>query len=112
MDPRQPRGPAGYQLLHELHRAAGRSVQVSLIMQRAPDMSMVANVARRLYPYLLGGGVRVYEYCQRPLHGKLALVDEEWSTVASSNLDPPSLSLNPGPNVWIRLARPGQDRAR
>ncbi|MDQ3269996.1 MAG: cardiolipin synthase ClsB [Pseudomonadota bacterium] len=92
----------GYRLLHELHRAAGRGVEVSLIMQGAPDMPMVANAARRLYPYLLGGGVRVYEYCQRPLHGKLALVDDEWATVGSSNLDPLSLSLNLEANVLIR----------
>ena len=92
----------GYRLLHELHRAAGRGVQVTLIMQGAPDMPMVANAARRLYPYLLGGGVRVFEYCERPLHGKLALVDREWSTIGSSNLDPLSLSLNLEANVFIR----------
>jgi cardiolipin synthase len=49
--------------------------------------------------------VRIYEYCDRPLHGKVALVDEEWSTVGSSNLDPLSLSLNLEANVII------QDRA-
>jgi len=92
----------GYRLLHELHRAAGRGVQVTLIMQGAPDMPMVANAARRLYPYLLGGGVRIHEYCQRPLHGKLALVDREWATVGSSNLDPLSLSLNLEANVFVR----------
>ena len=92
----------GYRLLHELHSAAGRGVQVTLIMQGAPDMPMVANAARRLYPYLLGGGVRVFEYCERPLHGKLALVDSEWSTVGSSNLDPLSLSLNLEANVFVR----------
>ena len=92
----------GYRLLHELHRAAGRGVQVTLIMQGAPDMPMVANAARRLYPYLLGGGVRVFEYCERPLHGKLALVDSEWSTIGSSNLDPLSLSLNLEANVFVR----------
>ena len=92
----------GYRLLHELHRAAGRGVQVVLIMQGAPDMPMVANAARRLYPYLLGGGVRIYEYRERPLHGKLALVDSEWSTIGSSNLDPLSLSLNLEANVFVR----------
>lgn len=92
----------GYRLLHELHSAAGRGVRVLLILQGAPDMPMVANAARRLYPYLLGGGVRVYEYCQRPLHGKLAVVDDDWSTVGSSNLDPLSLSLNLEANVLIR----------
>lgn len=92
----------GYRLLHALHRAAGRGVRVVLILQGAPDMPMVANAARRLYPYLLGGGVRIYEYCERPLHGKLALVDDEWSTVGSSNLDPLSLSLNLEANVLVR----------
>ncbi|MGH8075775.1 MAG: cardiolipin synthase ClsB [Lysobacter sp.] len=92
----------GYRLLHELHRAASRGVRVVLIMQGAPDMPMVANAARRLYPYLIGGGVRIFEYCVRPLHGKLALVDSDWSTVGSSNLDPLSLSLNLEANVLIR----------
>ncbi len=39
---------------------------------------------------------------ERPLHGKVALVDDEWSTVGSSNLDPLSLSLNLEANVMIR----------
>lgn len=92
----------GYRLLHELHRAAGRGVRVVLILQGAPDMPMVTNAARRLYPYLLGSGVRIHEYCERPLHGKLAVVDDDWSTVGSSNLDPLSLSLNLEANVLVR----------
>ncbi|GAB2610713.1 cardiolipin synthase ClsB [Novilysobacter erysipheiresistens] len=92
----------GYRLLHALHRAASRGVRVSLILQGAPDMPMVANAGRRLYPYLIGGGVHIYEYCERPLHGKLAVIDDNWSTVGSSNLDPLSLSLNLEANVLIR----------
>jgi cardiolipin synthase len=46
--------------------------------------------------------VRIYEYCDRPLHGKVALADDEWATVGSSNLDPLSLSLNLEANVIIR----------
>lgn len=92
----------GYRLLHELHHAARRGVEVTLLLQGNPDMPIVANAARGLYPYLLGGGVRIVEYCRRPLHAKLALVDDEWSTVGSSNLDPLSLSLNLEANVSIR----------
>ena len=92
----------GYRLLHALHRAARRGVRVSLILQGAPDMPMVANAGRRLYPYLIGGGVHIYEYCERPLHGKLAVIDDHWSTVGSSNLDPLSLSLNLEANVLVR----------
>jgi len=51
---------------------------------------------------LLGAGVRIYEYCDRPLHGKVALMDDEWATVGSSNLDPLSLALNLEANVIIR----------
>ena len=49
--------------------------------------------------------MRIYEYCERPFHGKVALVDDEWSTVGSSNLDPLSLSLNLEANVFIRDRR-------
>jgi len=92
----------GYRLLHELHHAARRGVAVTLLLQGNPDMPMVTNASRGLYPYLLGGGVRIVEYCQRPLHAKLALVDDDWATVGSSNLDPLSLSLNLEANVLVR----------
>ena len=47
-------------------------------------------------------GVEIHEYCKRPLHGKVALVDDHWATVGSSNLDPLSLALNLEANVMIR----------
>src|SRR5690606_29858133 len=37
----------------------------------------------------------------RPLHGKVALMDDHWATVGSSNLDPLSLSLNLEANLII-----------
>ena len=45
--------------------------------------------------------MRVHEYCQRPLHGKVATIDDEWATVGSSNLDPTSLGLNLEANIVI-----------
>lgn len=92
----------GYRLLRELRNAARRGVQVTLIMQGQPDMPLVRLCSRLLYNYLLRDGVVIHEYCQRPLHGKVALVDSEWATVGSSNLDPLSLSLNLEANLIIR----------
>ncbi len=92
----------GYRLLREIRNAARRGVQVQLIMQGQPDVLLAKLAARMLYDYLLKDGVVIHEYCQRPLHGKVALVDDEWSTVGSSNLDPLSLSLNLEANVLIR----------
>ncbi|RZL93506.1 MAG: cardiolipin synthase ClsB [Variovorax sp.] len=92
----------GYTLIKEMRRAARRGVDVRLILQGEPDMPIVKTAARMLYHHLLHAGVRIYEYCDRPLHGKVALVDDSWSTVGSSNLDPLSLSLNLEANVVIR----------
>jgi cardiolipin synthase len=92
----------GYRLLREIRNAARRGVDVRLILQGQPDMMAAKLAARMTYDYLLKSGVQIYEYCDRPLHGKVALVDEDWSTVGSSNLDPLSLSLNLEANVLIR----------
>ena len=95
----------GYRFIREMRRAAKRGVDVRLILQGQPDMPIVKTAAGLLYDHLLRAGVRIYEYCDRPLHGKVALVDDDWSTVGSSNLDPLSLSLNLEANMII------QDRA-
>lgn len=92
----------GYRFIREMRRAARRGVDVRLILQGQPDMPIVKTAASLLYDHLLRAGVRIYEYCDRPLHGKVALVDDEWSTVGSSNLDPLSLSLNLEANVVIQ----------
>jgi len=92
----------GYRLLRAMRRAVRRGVRVRLILQGQPDMKIVKHAARLLHPQLIAAGVEIYEYCKRPMHAKIALVDEAWSTVGSSNLDPLSLSLNFEANVMIR----------
>ncbi len=92
----------GYKLLRALRRAAKRGVAVTLILQGQPDMPWVSACTRLLYEYLLRSGVVIHEYCQRPLHGKVALADDEWATVGSSNLDPLSLALNLEANLIIQ----------
>ncbi|RYX95356.1 MAG: cardiolipin synthase ClsB [Comamonadaceae bacterium] len=92
----------GYRLLREMRRAARRGVEVSLILQGQPDMPIVKVAAELLYGHLIKAGVRIFEYCDRPLHGKVAVADYEWATVGSSNLDPLSLALNLEANVAIR----------
>lgn len=91
----------GYRLLHAMRNAARRGVRVKLIVQGEPDMPIVKVGARLLYNYLVKGGVQVFEYLRRPLHGKVALMDDHWATVGSSNLDPLSLSLNLEANLII-----------
>jgi cardiolipin synthase len=92
----------GYRLVRELRLAARRGVDVRLVLQGCPDMAIARSAATTLYQHLLKAGVRIFEYRKRPLHGKVALVDEDWATVGSSNLDPLSLALNLEANVFIR----------
>lgn len=92
----------GYRLLREMRHAARRGVDVRLIVQGQPDLAIVKTGAEMLYDPLQRAGVKIFEYCERPLHAKVALVDDEWATVGSSNLDPLSLSLNLEANVIIR----------
>ncbi|WP_041681847.1 MULTISPECIES: cardiolipin synthase ClsB [Cupriavidus] len=92
----------GYRLLHALCEAAQRGVQVRLLLQGKPDMPWVARAGGLLYSHLQDAGVQILEYVERPFHGKVAVVDDAWATVGSSNLDPLSLSLNLEANLVIR----------
>jgi len=64
-------------------------------------MPLVRLCSKLLYDTLLRDGVEIYEYRDRPLHGKVAVMDRHWATVGSSNLDPLSLSLNLEGNLLI-----------
>lgn len=92
----------GYGFLRDLRQAARRGVAVALVVQGEPDTPLAQTAARTLYRHLVEGGVEIYEYCRRPFHGKVAVIDGEWATVGSSNLDPLSLSLNLEANVFVR----------
>jgi cardiolipin synthase A/B len=87
-----------------LREAAGRGVQVRLLLQGKVDYPFAALAARALYDELRGHGVRIFEYTPAFLHAKVALVDDTWATVGSSNIDPLSLLLNLEANVIVRDA--------
>jgi cardiolipin synthase A/B len=84
--------------------AARRGVQVRLLLQGKLEFPMAGLAARVLYDELLSSGVQVFEYTPAFLHAKVAVVDEHWATVGSSNIDPLSLLLNLEANVIVRDA--------
>ncbi|WP_343633283.1 cardiolipin synthase ClsB [Roseateles sp.] len=91
----------GFLLLRSMQRAAKRGVAVHLVLQGQPDIPWARWAASMVYGQLMRAGVHIHEYCDRPMHSKVALVDEAWATVGSSNLDPLSLSLNLEANLII-----------
>jgi cardiolipin synthase len=87
-----------------LKGAAQRGVKVRLLLQGRPDYRFAAMAAQVLYAELLGDGVHIHEYTAAFLHAKVAVVDEDWATVGSSNIDPLSLLLNLEANIVVRDA--------
>lgn len=85
-----------------LRHAARRGVRVRLLLQGKIDYRFAALAARALYDELRANGVRIYEYTPAWLHAKVAVVDDDWATVGSSNIDPLSLLLNLEANVVVR----------
>jgi cardiolipin synthase len=85
-----------------LRHAARRGVAVRLLLQGKADYRIAALAARVLYNELLAHGIRVFEYTPAFLHAKVAVVDEDWATVGSSNIDPLSLLLNLEANAVVR----------
>lgn len=91
----------GRRFRHILVSAADRGVRVTLLLQGLSDHPVLAYATRALYPYLLGRGIRLFEYHQSYLHAKVAVVDARWATVGSSNIDPFSLLLAREANIVI-----------
>ncbi|MEY2860655.1 MAG: cardiolipin synthase ClsB [Pseudomonadota bacterium] len=89
----------GAKLRHALINAARRGVRVQLLLQGRYEYFMQYHAVRPLYGALLDAGVEIYEYQRGFLHAKVAVVDGNWATVGSSNLDPLSLQLAREANV-------------
>jgi cardiolipin synthase len=75
------------QLLKSLGDAAGRGVDVKLILPSHSDSAVVFHAGRSHYSTLLNAGVKIYERAGPLLHSKTAVIDGVWSTVGSTNLD-------------------------
>jgi cardiolipin synthase len=90
----------GRKLRRALSGAARRGVDVRLLVGRKEFAALDAAVPF-LYHTLLRAGVRIAEYDKTMLHGKVAVIDDNWATVGSSNLDALSLMLNNEANVVL-----------
>ena len=91
----------GRKMRDALCRAAERGVDVTLLLG-VGQFKIQDAVARSFYPKLLKHGVKIYEYQKTQLHGKVAVVDDEWATVGSSNYDGFSLFVNQEANIVVK----------
>lgn len=81
--------------------AAQRGVKVTLLIGIGEFWWQDA-IAKSFFPKLLKSGVQIHEYRKTQLHGKVAVIDDTWATVGSSNCDGLSLFINHEANVIVR----------
>ncbi|MEP6607195.1 MAG: cardiolipin synthase ClsB [Burkholderiaceae bacterium] len=80
---------------------AERGVRVRLLLQGRVEYRLQHYAQQALYGDLVQCGVQIFEYTPSYLHAKVAVVDESWATVGSSNIDPYSLLLAREANVVV-----------
>lgn len=85
-----------------LYAAAKRGVRITVLLQGKTDHPLLQLATQTLYSVALENNIRIFEYEKSFMHAKVAVIDGEWATVGSSNIDPFSLLLAKEANLVIR----------
>lgn len=89
------------QTLTALTDAAKRGVDVKIILPGVSDSGLVFYAGHRLYDQLLSAGIKIYELKLAVLHAKTAVIDGNWATIGSTNIDMRSFLHNSELNVVV-----------
>jgi cardiolipin synthase len=79
--------------LRGLCQAAARGVDVRLLVPQRSDTRLLDYAARATFPNLLRAGVRIFQH-RNVVHSKALLVDDDFVSIGSYNLDHWSLAYN------------------
>jgi cardiolipin synthase A/B len=85
-----------------LAEAAERGVDVRVIVPRKTDLRAVRWAASAEYEEWLARGIRLFEFLPRVLHSKAAVIDDDWATVGSLNVDVASLRWGNEVNLVVK----------
>lgn len=91
----------GRRFITALKDAVQRGVNVELLLQGRIEYRLQYHATRAMYENLLQGGIKIYEYRRSYMHAKVAVIDQHWATVGSSNIDPFSLLLAREANIIV-----------
>lgn len=81
-------------ILTSLRTAAGRGVDVRLVLPALSDVRLVMWASRSFYAELVRSGVKIYEYSAAMLHAKALLKDDHLISVGTANIDNRSFRLS------------------
>ncbi len=91
----------GEELATALTNAAQSGVDVRIVTPEIPDKRMVFMMTQANYEHLLQGGVKIYQYTPGFIHSKCFVVDDEFASVGTINLDFRSLYLHFECGIWM-----------
>ena len=94
----------GRKFRNALLDAEKRGVRVVLFLQGKVEYRLQHYATLALYDELLHSGIEIYAYKASYMHAKVAVIDGEWATVGSSNIDPFSLWLAREANLVVQDA--------
>lgn len=77
----------GFRLRKALENAAKRGVHIKVVLSGISDIPFFHNASKYLYKWLQKNQIKVYEWTPTVLHAKLAVIDGEWMTIGSFNLN-------------------------
>lgn len=84
-------GPA---ILAALRTAAGRGVDVRILVPSISDVTIVKWASRSYYRELIEAGVRIFEYQGAMVHAKALVTDDRVTSVGTANIDSRSFRLS------------------
>lgn len=88
-------------ILSALKVAALSGVDVKLLMPNRPDKRIVFYASHSYFPELLEAGVKIYDYKAGFLHSKVIIVDHEFASIGTANMDMRSFHLNFEVNAFL-----------
>ena len=77
-----------------LQVAVARGVDVRLLVSLKSQHPLLVKAGRSFYDALLRQGVKIFEYSKGIEHSKYVIIDHDWVSIGSSNLDERSMRLN------------------
>ncbi|RIX48947.1 MAG: cardiolipin synthase ClsB [Rhodocyclales bacterium GT-UBC] len=91
----------GVRFARALQAAARRGVRISILLQGKTDHPLLRFATQTLYLAAMENNIRIFEYEKSFMHAKVAVIDGQWATIGSSNIDPFSLLLAKEANLVV-----------
>jgi len=92
----------GYKYLKELKEAGKRGVKVNVILGKKSDLPFLLFAEKHLYKVFFDHEISIYEWQSSVLHGKAIMVDDQWASLGSYNINFLSRYISMELNAEIR----------